>query len=298
MDTSLTIDEFSELYITATTRLKADNTTKDGFWVGKFNVDGATLWNYRYGVLGGYTVNVAKRSHIDIFGDLNIAINKYQNTDGELTVDVVKLGYNGIIKSHTNNKFDVNNIEGLTAHTLFPDSSGDIHVYGQTSWNRNELLLPFTSGETTDTTGHYTPTFLGEGNSLKFDSTNGYAQILGKDTVTPTTWVNSAIQINGSDLGTKMTNDWTIEFMLYKDAVGNNNTHSQTQQTLIAIGDATLSTGGLWLYYDISSGELQLVVTANGTALNSASGALQSAVTTMFADNTWQFVALTKSAGQ
>mgnify|MGYP005699013429 CR=1 FL=1 len=94
-----------------------DNTTKDGFWVGKFNVDGATLWNYRYGVLGGYTVNVAKRSHIDIFGDLNVAINKYQNTDGELTVDVVKLGYNGIIKSHTNNKFDVNNIEGLTAHT-------------------------------------------------------------------------------------------------------------------------------------------------------------------------------------
>ena len=48
----------------------------------------------------------------------------------------------------------------------------------------------------------------------------------------------------------------------------------------------------------ISSGELQLVVTANGTALNSASGALQSAVTTMFADNTWQFISLTKSAGQ
>ena len=59
-----------------------------------------------------------------------------------------------------------------------------------------------------------------------------------------------------------------------------------------------MSTGGLWLYYDISSGELQLVVTANGTALNSASGALQSAVTTMFADNTWQFISLTKSAGQ
>ena len=43
---------------------------------------------------------------------------------------------------------------------------------------------------------------------------------------------------------------------------------------------------------------MQLVVTANGTALNSASGSLQSTVTTMFADNTWQFVALTKSAGQ
>ena len=95
-----------------------------------------------------------------------------------------------------------------------------------------------------------------------------------------------------------MTGDWTIEFMLFKDAANNNNTHSQTQQTLIAIGDATLSTGGLWLYYDIASGEMQLVVTANGTALNSASGSLQSTVTTMFADNTWQFVALTKSAGQ
>ena len=81
MDTSLTVDEFSELYLTATTRLKSDNTTKDGFWIGKLDSDGAFLWNYRYAVAGGYTVNVAKRTHIDIFGDLNVAVNKYQNTD-------------------------------------------------------------------------------------------------------------------------------------------------------------------------------------------------------------------------
>ena len=138
MDTSLTVDEFSELYITATTRLKSDNTTKDGFWIGKLNTEGAFLWNYRYAVAGGYTVNVAKRTHIDIFGDLNVAVNKYQNTDGELTVDVVKVGYNGIIKTQTNNKFNLNNVEGVTAHTLFPDSSGDIHV----SVSYTHLTLP------------------------------------------------------------------------------------------------------------------------------------------------------------
>ena len=83
------------------------------------------------------------------------------------------------------------------------------------------------------------------GHPIQYDTTNGFAKLLGKDSTTPSTWVNSVIQVNGSDLTTKMTGDWTIEFMLFKDAANNNNTHSQTQQTLIAIGDATLSTQSL-----------------------------------------------------
>ena len=43
-----------------------------------------------------------------------------------------------------------------------------------------------------------------------------------------------------------------LSLWFYKDAT-NGATFSQTQQTLISIGDATDSTGGLWMYYDMSS---------------------------------------------
>ena len=82
--------------------------------------------------------------------------------------------------------------------------------------------------------------------------------------------------------------------MLHKDAT-NSQTLSQTQQTLVAIGDATDATGGLWMYYDISSGKLELVVTNNTTTINAAGGALQSTQTTMYANNSWQFIGLKKS---
>ena len=96
-----------------------------------------------------------------------------------------------------------------------------------------------------------------------------------------------------AQLGTKLAGDWTCEFMVYKNG-SEYNTFSQSQVTLMAIGDATVTTGGLWLYYDLSSGRLELVVTNNVTALNSAGSALQSTQTTMFADNNWQFVGLKK----
>ena len=77
--------------------------------------------------------------------------------------------------------------------------------------------------------------------------------------------------------------------MLYKDG-SNYRSNSQTQYTLLNIGDATDATGGLWLYYDHANGKLELVVTNNTTSINSASGAVQSTATTMFADNSWQFI--------
>ena len=55
--------------------------------------------------------------------------------------------------------FDEQNIEGLNAHALDVDQSGDVHLFGQISWNRNEFVFPFTAGSTTtDTTTHYTLT--------------------------------------------------------------------------------------------------------------------------------------------
>ena len=81
-------------------------------------------------------------------------------------------------------------------------------------------------------------------------------------TASPSVWENANIKITAAQLGTKLNDDWTCEFMVYKNG-SEYNTHSQTQVTLMAIGDATVSTGGLWLYYDLSSGKLELVVTNN-----------------------------------
>ena len=64
-----------------------------------------------------------------------------------------------------------------------------------------------------------------------------------------------------------------------------------TQHTLIAIGDAEEATGGLWLYYDVSRWKLRTCYQI--TLLRSMLQVVQdSPLTTMFADNTWQFIGL------
>ena len=168
LDTSLVIDEFNEIYVTATTRLKSNNTTKDGFWVGKFDTDGDLIWNYRYAAPTGNTIQAANRTVIDIFGELNVAYTRTDDTTGYKTVDTVKIDYDGKMVKQTNNAFTINNIEGLNIHALAVDNSGDVYPMGQTSWNRNEFIFPFSSGETTDITAHYTPTFLSTGESVRF----------------------------------------------------------------------------------------------------------------------------------
>jgi hypothetical protein len=294
LNSSLVIDEYNELYVTSTLRLKSDDVTKDSFWVGKLDTDGNYIWNYRY-IAPGRDIEVVQKTVIDIFGDLNVAYSRTDITTGYKTVDTVKLSYTGAIQKHTTTEFNLNNIEGITAHSLDVDNSGDIHVFGQTSWNRNEFIFEFDeTDDATDKTGHYTPTLIGndatEALALVGD---GVAKLFGKDVATPANWENAAIKFAAADVGTKLGDDWTLEFMLYKDAT-NSQTHSQTQQTLVAIGDATDATGGLWLYYDISSGQLELVVTNNTTALNNAGTGLTSTQTTMFADDTWQFIGLKK----
>jgi hypothetical protein len=294
-DSSIVIDEFDELYVPCSLRLKTDNETKNVFWVGKFNTSGTQLWNYAYSA-PGRDIELASNSSIDIFGDLNLAYTRTDNITDLKTVATVKIDYTGKILNHTINEFDDDNIEGITVHSLDTDSSGDVHVFGQTSWNRNEFIFEFSETDTaTDKTGHYTPTLIGNDatDSLTLAG-DGYAKLFGKDIASPSNWENAAIKFAAADLGTKLNGDWTIEFMLYKDAT-NSDTHSQTQQTLLAIGDATDATGGLWLYYDVSNGQLELVVTNNATTINSTGSGLTSTQTTMYADNSWQFVGLKKS---
>ena len=382
LNTSIAVDEFDEFYLCATAQLKSDDSTKDSFWIGKVDADGDFIWNYRYVVSGG-TITMVDKCAIDIFGDLNIAFGKTATTGGNKTFESVKIGYDGKIKNHTSNDFTLNNIEGITPHAINVDESGDVHVFGQTSWNRNEFILDFAT-DATDKTGHYTATTISATGSDAVKYEGGYAKIFGKDatagrlltvdtvsaadasrtegtytigasdyttdasgtgatfsiavdssgaatvtivnpgsgfavdetfTVTDANlgggggasltfdaatvsavddFVTGAIKFTGTDLGTKLDDDWTLEFMLHKDA-DETNDHSQTEQTLFAIGDATDSTGGLWLYYDIGNGKLELVVTNNTTAVNSASTSLASTQTTMFADDSWQFIGLKKT---
>ena len=381
-NTSLAVDEFDEFYITATLALKTNNATKDSFWVGKLDATGDLLWNYRYLTPSGSNIEVAARSTIDIFGDLNIAFTRTNSTTNQKLVDSVKIGYDGKLKKHTNNNFDKNRIEGITAHAITVDNSGDQYVFGQTHWNRNEFLCEFAS-DATDKTGHYTLSTLSATGSDSVKYEGGYAKILGKDatagrlltvdtisaadasrtegtytigasdystdasgtgatfsvtvnesgaatvtivnpgsgyavdetfTITDAQlgggggasltfdaatvssvgdWVNGAIKVPAASLGTKLNDNWTLEFMLYKDG-SNYRSNSQTQYTLLNIGDATDATGGLWLYYDHANGKLELVVTNNTSTINSASSPLQSTSTTMFADNSWQFIGLKK----
>ena len=230
---------------------------------------------------------MAATSAIDIFGDLNVAFTRIDNTNTLTTIDTVKIGYDGKIKNHTTNQSTANKIEGFTVHSVDVDNSGDVHAVGQTQWNRNEFLFPFTAGSTTDTTTAYTLTSTSTSNSITY--ADNVAKINGYQTG-QTSWTQANLQITSAQLGTKLDSDFTIEMMIYKDSTVTS--VSPTQQTLIAIGDAEVATGGLWLYYDISGGKLELAITNSSTKLNAASGAAQSALSNMYADNTWQWIGL------
>ena len=290
MNASLCIDEFNEIYMVANCRLKSDDTTRDSVWTGKVNTDGDLIWNYRY-VAPGREVTMVGNSEIDIFGDLNIAFTRDEQTTGKLTVDTLKIGYDGVIKNHTTTDFDEANLEGITAHALDVDQSGDVHVFGQTSWNRNEFVFPFTTGSTTtDTTTHYTLTTEATNSSLDYDG--GYAKIYGYQTG-QSTWTQGNLKVTGAQLGTKLNSDFTLEMQIFKDT-NFTAVSGITEHTLFSIGDASDATGGLWLYYDVSTGKLSLIVTNSSTAINSGS-AVRSTQTTMFADDTWQFIGLKRT---
>ena len=286
LNASIDIDEFKELYITGGLRLKSDDVTADGFWVGKINSDGEFIWNYRYAA-PGRDVTMASTSAIDIFGDLNVAFTRANNTDTLTTVDTVKIGYDGKIKNHTTTQFTANRIEGLTVYSIDADNSGDVHVVGQTQLNRNEFIYTFESGSTADITTHYTLTSTSTSNSITY--ADNVAKINGYQTG-QTSWTQANLAVSGTQLGTVLASDFTFEMMIYKNA--STTSVSPTQQTLLGIGDAEEGTGGLWLYYDTSSGKLELVITNSSTKLNAAGGAAQSALSNMYADNTWQWVGL------
>jgi len=286
LDISFAIDEFDDIYVASTLQLKSDDATRDSFWVGKYNTSGTSLWNYRY-VAPGRDINLAPKCVLDIFSELNIAFTRVDNVTDKKTVDLVRLDYKGKIVNHTTNDFTENTVEGITVNSIDVDVSGDPYIFGQTSWNRNEAIFTFDS-DLSDTTTHHTLTTLGLSGSIERD-TNGYLKIFGFQTGASTVFENSAAKIAATSLGNALQDDFVIEFLLYKDAAGSNaETLSADKQSLIAIGDAQSTTGGLWLYYNTdgtaNDGRIEMVVTNNSTIFSGASAAQYN--TGLFADDT------------
>jgi len=317
-DINLTSDEYGELYVVATCRLKATPSITDSFWVGKYDQSGNQIWNYRY-TTGSNSTKVATKSSVDIFGDLHFAysavntsaetlpVGANTNYSGEIYGGNVKIKYDGTLLTHTKERFipstSGSNIEGFYPITIETDNSGDNYVFGQSYINRNEFVYDFNGapviGDATgntayDKTNHYTPTLVGTGSganqALIFGS--GYATIRGYTTTIATT-VTAYIKHLGSALGSKLAGDWTFDMLVHKPSSIQHS--SNTNITLFAIGDATTTTGGLWLGYDISTGKLKLTVTNNVTALTAASGSLESSQTNMWFNDRWQFIGLRKS---
>jgi len=182
-NTSLSCDEYNEFYISATLTLKSDGTTRDSFWVGKFNTAGTIIWNKRY--VTGSTIELAPVSNIDIFNDLNIAFTKIDDTTGHKIVENVKLKYDGTFLKRTSTDFTINNIEGASVYGMATDNSGDVYLAGQTSWNRNEFILTFADDTATDIANHYTPTVLiGSFGEESLDIEDGVAKIKADDALT------------------------------------------------------------------------------------------------------------------
>ena len=296
LDASFTIDEFNEIYVCSTLQLKSDDTTRDRFWVGKYDTDGDSVWNYNYAA-PGRDINLVPSCKLDIFNQLNLAYTRVDNTTAKKTIDTVKIDYTGKIVNHTTTDFTQNTVEGITAHSLSVDNSGDVYVFGQTSWNRNEAIFKF-DGNLTDETGHHTLTTIGVSGSI--ENADNILKIYGFQTGQSTTFENSAAKIAGTSLSDSLANDFTIDFLIYKDDDnGKAETLSADQQTLLAIGDAQAATGGLWLYYNTdgssNDGRIELVVTNNSTVFAGASAATGTN-TGLFANDTWQLISLRKES--
>ena len=295
---SIAVDEFDEFYVTSGLSVKATPAVKTRFWVGKFNESGTEIWNYSYVAPTGGNIDIIDTSEIDIFGDLNVGYTQVSTTDSKTDVHTLKIKYDGTILKHNRNEFvselattTNNRIEGIVGKSLAVDSSGDVHIFGQSKWNRNELVLQFIT-DISDQTGHYTPASVGASDAFKVE--DNVAKIYGYQPAgLNTTWENAYLEIPSAQLGTLLDGNWTLEFFIYVDST-ESQTLSQGYQTLVGVGGAQTATGGIWLGYDMGTGKLQLAVADNTTLLNAAT-ALESTQTTMFASNTWAKYTLQKS---
>jgi len=298
-DIAFSLNEYDEIIVTASL-FDIASSTQTAFWVGKFDLEVQNIWNYRTNVTGASSITTVGLG-IDIFGEVNLLVNKTLSTNGERVVDIVKIGYDGKVKSVSNTKVQ-DGVDGVISYAGAVDVSGDVLFGGQTQWNRNEFSLIFDQTQTNpiiDVSESFAspPTLtatsgtLGsvsgavQNNRLKFfgvHSTSTYAATYLKWT-DPTYNLQTAF---GSG------NAWTLEFFAFLPSARSSNL-SQTEHILFAITDNATSFGGVALKIDQSNKSLKLLLAANNQALNAVTAITTTANT--FTENRWHHIAVTRS---
>jgi hypothetical protein len=136
-DLTLIIDEYDELYITATQRTISSNT-KNKVSVLRLLSDGEIKWANSYTISQAQTLQTAKTS-IDVFGEINIACSITDANNAKYVI-ISKINYLGnVIKS---NKIETTDYSyGYDVVSCVSDVSGDPTITGRYYPNRTQFLF-------------------------------------------------------------------------------------------------------------------------------------------------------------
>lgn len=288
-DPAFTINEFDEIIITASLYDIAQAKT-NAVWIGKYDIDGNLIWNYRNAVSDTDSVSISSAA-IDIFGDVYVAVNKVDAATKEKLVDIYKYGYSGKVTRVSTTKLQ-NGADGFVVHGISADVSGDVYVTGQTYWNRNEFVLDFASNTLEDVTGAITDPTLASTNTSGEVATNRlklYGVEQGTSTYAPTYLTFDETELQDA-FGSGES--WTFETFVFVPSTRYNNL-SQTHHTLMAVTNDATQNGGVMLLIDVANRDLELYAANNTTALNAATPA--SSATSLVTLDRWHHVALTRS---
>lgn len=294
-DIAFTLNEYDEIIVTATLYDIAA-AKNNSFWIGKFQIDGTLIWNYRTSVSNINTINTVGLG-IDIFGQVNLLVNKESSVNKEKTTDVVKFGYDGKVVSISNTAIR-SGADGIVAGSGAVDLSGDVYIAAQTYWNRNELLLNFDQTATNpiiDVSGSITTPPALTRTNVSGEIANNRLKFYGVQNGTSTyaaTYLHFANATYNFQEAFGSGKTWTIEFFAFLPSARSSNL-SQTRHVLFGITNNATTSGGVLLSVGQSTKALQLSIANDVTALNSVTASTTTSNT--FVDNKWYHVAVTRS---
>ena len=294
-DVAFTLNEYDEIVVTSTLYDIAA-AKNNSFWIGKFDIDGTLIWNYRTLVSNVNTINTVGLG-IDIFGQTNLLVNKESSTNKEKSTDIVKFGYDGRVVSISNTAIRLG-ADGMVAGAGAVDSSGDVYIAAQTYWNRNELLLNFDQTQANpiiDVSGSISTTPTLTRTNASGEIANNRLKFYGVQTGTSTyaaTYLHFANATYNFQEAFGSGNTWTLDFFAFLPSARSSNL-SQTRHVLFGITNNATTSGGVLLAVDQSTKALQLSVANNTTAVNSVTSITTTSNT--FVENRWYHVAVTRN---
>jgi len=269
-DTTISIDEFDELYITSTHQvISTGDRTK--VYMCKLNSSGSIILNKLYTIPSLNNITLTRTS-IDTFGDINFSVSGITSTDKK-AVSTIKIKYEGtVLESYTHQSST--NIGGLNATACISDVSGDPLVLGNTYTNRTNRL--YRCENNTESTGF--------GSNLTTSGTVTYVT----DPKFGTNAVNLAVSatITSTSL-TLSSTTWTLEGWFKLDTAPTNKAPN-----LLSLTDGT-TTLNVLLFADSSApstnGKLRLDITGSAANYSTQTNA------TSLLTGTYRHLAVTKS---